>query len=97
MYPSLVEPTIKCVLQSELKHCQDKRLSRSSTIFNIVCFAVLVGGIGFMLWYQYKDKQDTYANWERERKKRDYIMSKLQVVQKMNQRMFTNLPTNLPM
>lgn len=92
MYPSLVEPSIKYVLQSELKTCKEKQFVTNSLYYNIVGFLLLAGFIGFVLWYQYKGKMDIKTQVERERKKKEYILSKIQNFQKMKQRAYTNMP-----
>jgi len=92
MYPSLVEPTIKCVIHSELKTCKEKKFYQYSNYLNIGGFLFLVGTIGFILWYQYKGKQDTKTQIENERKKKEYILSKLNYFQRMKQRAYTNMP-----
>ncbi len=92
MYPSLVEPTIKYILQSELKTSNELKFYRNSLIYNIICFIALFSVIGFILWLRYKDKQDKTQIMMRENKKRDYILSKIQLYQKIKTREYTNIP-----
>jgi hypothetical protein len=92
MYPSLVEPTIKYILHSELKTSNELKFHKNSLIYNIICFVALFSIIGFILWLQYKDKQDISQIIARENKKRDYILSKINLYQKIKTREYTNIP-----
>jgi hypothetical protein len=92
MYPSLVEPTIKYILQSELKTSSDIKFNRNSFFYNIVCFVVIISIIGFILWLQYNGKNDAIKMIERENKKREYILSKIQMYQKIKTSEYTNIP-----
>lgn len=92
MYPSLVEPTIKYILHSELKTSREIKFDKNSIVYNILCFVALTGSIGFILWLQYKGKQNISEVIERENKKRNYILSKIQMYQKIKTREYTNIP-----
>jgi hypothetical protein len=92
MYPTLVEPTIKYILQSELKTSRDIKFNRNSFFYNIICFVVIISVIGFILWLQYNGKKDLVKVIEKENKKRDYILSKIQIYQKIKTREYTNIP-----
>ncbi len=92
MYPSLVEPTIKYILQSELKTSRDLKFNRNSFFYNIICFVAIISVIGFILWLQYNGKKDVVKMIERENKKRDYILSKIQMYQKIKTSEYTNIP-----
>ncbi len=92
MYPSLVEPTIKYILQSELKTSNENRFNKNSLIYNIICFVALFSTISFILWIQYKGKHDVKEQILRENRKRDYILSKIQLYQKIKTREYTNIP-----
>ncbi len=92
MYPSLVEPSIKYVIHSELKSCKQDKFYKYSTYLNIGGFIFLSSVIGFILWLQYKGKQDIKTQMENEKKKKEYILSKLNTLQRMNQRAYTNMP-----
>ena len=88
--PVLVEPTIKMVLNSELRMSNEYKFEQNSLLLNIGLFIAFV--VFFVLWYCYKGKQDPFLNQEKEKKKREYILSKLQHYQKMKQETFTNIP-----
>jgi phosphotransferase system glucose/maltose/N-acetylglucosamine-specific IIC component len=90
--PVLVEPTIKMVLNSELRMSNEYKFEQNSLLLNIGLFIAFIVFFSFVLWYCYKGKQDPFLNQEKEKKKREYILSKLQHYQKMKQEAFTNIP-----
>ncbi len=92
MYPILVEPTIKYVINNELKSCKQDKFYRHSIYLNVGGFIFITSVIGFILWLQYKGKQDIQTQMENDRKKKEYILSKLNTIQRMNQRAYTNMP-----
>ncbi len=92
MYPSLVEPTIKYVINSELKTCKSNKFEINSIYLNIGSFIFITSLIGFILWLKYKGKQDIKTQLENERKKKEYILSKIGHFQRMKQRIYTNMP-----
>jgi hypothetical protein len=92
MFPSLVEPTIKYILHSELKTSREIKYDKNTIIYNSLIFIALTCSIGFILWLQYKGKQDISKVIERENKKRNYILSKIQMYQKIKTREYTNIP-----
>ena len=90
--PILVEPTIKSIMNSQLSNCKKDKFIKNSTFLNIGLFILLSSIISFILFIQYKGKQNVVERIQRENKKRNYILSKLQVFQKMKEREFTNIP-----
>jgi hypothetical protein len=92
MYPTLVEPSIKHVIMSELKASRGNKVQRNTLLLNGLGFLFLGSTIAFILWLQYKGKQDVRAQVEREQKKREYILSKLQMYQRMKAKEYTNIP-----
>jgi len=92
MKPTLVEPSIKYILNSELKTSRYNKFLENSFLFNLTLFTLFCLLVLFLGWLFYKDKQDPRAKRERERKKKEYIMSKLHTYQKMKQEVYTNIP-----
>ena len=95
--PCLTEPGVKYFLSATLKECRKFKDRHISIIFNIgmiILFIVVVGGV---LTYRYKGKLTYYEINEINRKKQEYIVSKLQQLavykQKQSQNLITNLPT----
>ena len=83
MYPSLVEPTIKVIMKQQLDVCNKDKFQKNSIILNIVLGAIIVSIISVILYVNYSGKQDIKVIKERERKKKEYILSKINNYQKM--------------
>ena len=92
MKPSLVEPSIKYILNSELKTSRYHKFLENSFLFNLTLFILFCLLFMFICWLFYKGNQDPNVKKERERKKKEYIMSKLHTYQKMKQEVYTNIP-----
>jgi len=90
--PVLVESTIKSIINSQLSNCKKDKFIKNSFFMNIFLFLILCGIISFILFIQYKGKQNIVDRAQRENKKRNYILSKLQHFQKMKEKQFTNIP-----
>lgn len=91
MYPMLVEPNIKNVINSELRTCKQEKFYRNSNYLNIGGFLFIASLVSFTLWLKYQGKHDIKAVLENERKKKEYILTKLNQFQRMNQRAYTNM------
>jgi len=83
MYPSLVEPTIKVIMKQQLDVCNKDKFQKNSIVLNIVLGAIIVSIISVILYVNYSGKQDIKVIKERERKKKEYILSKINNYQKM--------------
>ena len=90
--PTLVEPTIKSIMNSQLNNCKKDKFSRNSMILNVFLFLLFSCIISAILFIQYKGKQNIEDRINKDNKKRHYILSKLQVLQKMKESQFTNIP-----
>jgi len=83
MYPSLVEPTIKVIMKQQLDVCNKDKFQKNSIILNIVIGMVIMAIIATILYIKYKGKQDVQLLKDKERKKKEYILSKINNYQKM--------------
>jgi hypothetical protein len=92
MNPLLVEPTIKSIMNLQLNNCKKDKFSKNSIILNGFLFLIFSVIIGVILFVQYKGKQNIEDQINRDNKKRNYILSKLQVLQKMKESQITNIP-----
>ena len=92
MNPILVEPNIKSIMNSQLNNCKKDKFLKNSMILNIFLFLFFCTIISVILFVQYKGKQNIEDKINRDNKKRNYILSKLQVLQKMKESQFTNIP-----
>ncbi len=92
MFPSLVEPNIHSILQYELKNSHQQKFERDSLYLNVGGFLFLFSLIGLILWIHYKGKQDVSAQQLRERKKKEYILSKLNTYQRIKNQEYSGIP-----
>jgi hypothetical protein len=83
MYPSLVEPTIKVIMKQQLNVCNKDKFQKNSLVLNLVIGFIILFIISVILYIKYKGKQDIKTIKERERKKKEYILSKINNYQKM--------------
>ena len=90
--PILVESTIKSIMNSQLNDCKKDKFSKNSMILNISLFFMFCTIVSFILFIQYKGKQNIEERINKDNKKRNFILSKLQVLQKMKESQFTNIP-----
>ena len=92
MYPLLVESNIRSIMNKQLNQCKETKFLQNTIIFNFVTGSIIIAIITILLYIKYKGKQDIRGMQEKENKKRDYIISKLQFYQKMKSKEFTNIP-----
>ena len=83
MYPSLVEPTIMVIMKQQLHVCNKDKFQKNSIVLNLVIGGIIVFIISVILYVKYKGKQDIKTMKDRERKKKEYILSKINNYQKM--------------
>jgi hypothetical protein len=90
--PILVETTIKSIMNSQLNNCKKDKFSKNSFILNVSLFFIFCIILSFILFIQYKGKQNIEERIHKDNKKRNFILSKLQVLQKMKESQITNIP-----
>jgi hypothetical protein len=83
MYPILVEPEIKYVLNNHLNTLKQINENKKNILFNVLLFLVLVTIIGVTLKLKYKGKQDIQLQRIKENQKKDYILTNLRKYQNM--------------
>lgn len=97
--PTLIEPGVRYFLSGTLKECRKFKDNYISVIFNIGLILLLLVMVGGFLMYRYKGKPTPAEIELKERKKQEYIISKLQQLayernkNKPNTTMITGLPT----
>lgn len=94
MNPSLVEPTIKYVLNHQLVTIKQSNERKKNILFNLALFLLLISIIGITLKLKYKGKQDIISQQINENKKKNYILSNLRKYQTMKSQPLTNIPIN---
>jgi hypothetical protein len=80
MNPSLVEPTIKYVLNNQLVTIKQSNERKKNILFNLFLFILLISIVGITLKLKYKGKKD--------------ILSNLRKYQTMKSQPLTNIPIN---
>jgi len=95
--PTLIEPGVRYFLGSTLKECRKFKDRNISIIFNIGMFSTFICIVCMILYYRYKGKPTAKEMAIKNRKKQEYIISKLQQMsyqrKKRSQDMITDLPT----
>lgn len=94
MNPSLVEPSIKYVLNNQLTMIKKNNENKKNLLFNLFLFLLLISIIGITLNLKYKGKQDIMTQKINENKKKHYILSNLRKYQNMKSQPLTNIPIN---
>jgi hypothetical protein len=95
--PILIEPGVRYFLSGTLKECHKFKDNYISTIFNISMIILIIVVIGGFLLYRYKGKPTLDEIELKNRKKQEYIISKLQQLaydkkKTQNTTMITGLP-----
>ena len=96
--PTLIEPGVKYFLNGTLKECRKFKDNYISLIFNISMILLLVALVGGFLMYRYKGKPTPAEIELKNRKKQEYIVSKLQqlAIEKKKNTVNTTMITGLP-
>ncbi len=94
--PLLIEPGVKYFLSSTLKECRKFKDNHASIFFNFYMACALVIVIGGFLLYHYKGKLTPAEIAIKNRKKQEYIISKLQQLAYLRKTQGNGLITTLP-
>lgn len=94
--PTLVEPGVKYFLCETLKQCHNFKVSYQNSIYNIILFFVFLAVLGLFLLYKYKGKLTKEEVEERERLKKQYILSRIRNYQDAKVKAQQSLITGLP-
>jgi hypothetical protein len=94
--PTLVEPGVKYFLSATLKECNEYKNKFNNIVFNLFILFIFVFILGIILLYRYKGKPTKVELEIKNRKKQEYIVSKLQQIANIKKNMNDNLITDLP-
>jgi len=97
MEPKLIEPGVRYFIDATLKQCQKKKEKYESVIYNIVLFVISAFVIACVLTYKYKGKMTSVEKEINSRKKQEYILDKIKIMQKAQTKQQQQLITNLPL
>lgn len=92
---NLVEPGVQFFFRQTLKKCHEFKEKYYNIYYNIFVIISIIVVVGLFLTYKYKGKLTKEQQEANERKKQEYILSKIknyQSTQKKNSNMITNLP-----
>ena len=95
-FPSLIEPGMKSFISHTLKKCNTYKDKHLTIIYNIGYFILFAIILGIILKFKYKGEMSEYEKREKEKKKQEYIVSKLQQISSMNRKVGGNMITDLP-
>lgn len=92
--PSLIEPGVKYFIGGTLKQCRKYKDKHISIFFNLGMIIVFILLFGSILLYRYKGNITASERYIKDRKKKEYIISKLQQLRaiKQNNSMITDIP-----
>jgi len=94
--PLLVEPGVKYFLHETLKQCKVYKEKYNNYLYNaglLICFIFILGAI---LLYKYKGKLSEEEVEQKEREKKQYILSKIKNFQDAKRIAHQELITSLP-
>lgn len=94
--PNLIEPGIKYFLTETLKQCRAFRDKYNNTLYNIALLVLFFVILALSLLYKYKGKLTPEELEEKEREKKQYILSKIRNYQQVKLREQQDLITGLP-
>lgn len=81
---SLIEPGVKSFLKISLQNCKQLKEQYYSAIFNASALAVFAGIVGIILFIKYKFKPTPEERENRLQEQREYVLSKLKLVNAKN-------------
>lgn len=94
--PTLVEPGVKYFIRETLKKCNVYKETYKNQIFNVGLFITFVVILGIFLIYRYKGKPSPEEVAQKDREKKQYIISKIRNYQDDRKRAQQQLITGLP-
>lgn len=93
--PSLIEPGVKYFLGGTLRECRKYKNKYITIFFNLGMIILFIVVFGSILAYRYKGNITPEEREVKYRKKKEYIISKLQQLRSIKQH--KNMLTDIPM
>ena len=94
--PALIEPGVRYFIGGNLKQCHIFKDEHTSIIFNISMFVLLVVLVGGFLLYRYRGKLTPEQLALKNKRKQEYIFTKLKTIATQRQKQSQDSITNLP-
>jgi hypothetical protein len=94
--PELVENGVKYFLNETLKQCNIFKTTYNNFVFNMSLLIIFILILGLILLLKYKGKLTPLEKAEKEREKKQYILSKINKFQEAKRQAHQELITGLP-
>jgi|TARA_A100001015_G_scaffold206468_1_gene230958 large-conductance mechanosensitive channel len=94
--PILIEEDTKFFLRQNLKKCHAFKENYYNYIYNILAFIFLILLFGIILLVKYKGKATEEEKKIKDKKTKEYILSKIKIMQDIKRQNSQDLITNLP-
>ena len=94
--PLLVEPGIKYFLHETLKKCKEYKEQYNNYLYNVGLFIFFMLILGAILLYKYRGKLSNEEMQQKDREKKQYILSKIKNFQDAKRIAHQELITSLP-
>ena len=94
--PNLVEPDTKYFIKQTLKNCHTVKDKYYSYIYNVMAFFFIIIFFGIILIIKYRGKLTKVEKQEKSRKQKEYVLSKIKIMQDVKRQNSQDLITNLP-
>ena len=94
--PNLIEPGTKYFLKHTLERCKQYKDKCINSVFNICLFLLFLIILFLILYFRYKGNINIEQKKIKQRKEKEYIMTKLIQLTDYKKKHSENLITNLP-
>ena len=94
--PILIEPGVKYFLDKTLKNCHETKVTYFNKLVNLCLFIFFISLFAFILYIKYKGKLTPRERMIKDRKTKEYLISKLKIMEVDRRRNRQDLITNLP-
>ena len=94
--PRLVEPGMRSFIRATLKECHNFKNRHISLVYNVSLAAIFIVLCATILYFMYKGRLTPEQKEFKERKKQQYIMTKLMQLTEQKRRTNNSMITNLP-
>tara|TARA_Y100000992_G_scaffold104444_1_gene67961 strand:- start:4047 stop:4388 length:342 start_codon:yes stop_codon:yes gene_type:complete len=94
--PSLINNDTKVFITNTLKKCHKVKETYYNYMYNIGAFVFLIALFGIILVIKYRGKPTQQEKREKSKKTKEYILSKIKIMQDVKRQNSQDLITNLP-
>jgi cytoskeletal protein RodZ len=94
--PRLIEPGVKYFLNETLKQTHLFKMRHHNLFFNLGLLFLFLFILGIILFVKYKGRLTTLEREKKEQDKKQYILSKIKILQEAKKKAHQGLITGLP-